>query len=381
VKIALDCNIPTLSTAGSVSERYEQIYETMEYVNDKGFSAAWITEHHFTDYALTPNPLMLLTEAARRAPDLRLGTSVLVLPLWHPLRLAEDVALLDILSGGRVEFGIGRGYSPHQFGAFGQDLRNNRDQFNECLNIVMRAWTEDDFEYEGRFWKIPPVTVYPKPLQAPHPPIWMAATTPPSIRNAIERGFHLCTGSGAVVEELRQRTAYIDSILHSMNRPLASVENQANRFVFCSTSQDEIDMAIEEARWQIRVSRATTYGPGGTWIYPPKGLASAALRPAPSFVGEPTAEDWQRRMVIGNPDECIRRLKQLADAGVSYIFGMFSMGMMPHESTINSVKLFAKEVVPALSEMEPIHVGVDELEAIKNAYVEVARRGEVWQGP
>jgi alkanesulfonate monooxygenase SsuD/methylene tetrahydromethanopterin reductase-like flavin-dependent oxidoreductase (luciferase family) len=381
MKIALDCNIPTLSTASSLPERYEQIFETMEYVNDKGFAATWITEHHFTDYAYTPNPLMLLTEAAHRAPDLRLGTSVLVLPLWHPLRLAEDVALLDVISHGRVEFGIGRGYSPHQFGAFGADLGKNRDQFNECLNIVLQAWTEDDFEYEGRFWNVPTVSVYPKPVQQPHPPVWMAATTPPSIRNAIERGFHLCTGSGAVVEELQQRTAFIDSVLASMGRPLNSVENCTNRFVFCSTSQDEIDMAIEQSRWQIRVSRATTYGEGGAWIYPPRGLVTEGLRDAPSFGGEPTAEVWQRRMIIGDPDECIRRIKQLGDAGITYIFGMFSMGMMPHDVALNSVKLFSKEVMPALREIEAVHASADERDVIKDAYIEGARKGQVWQGP
>jgi alkanesulfonate monooxygenase SsuD/methylene tetrahydromethanopterin reductase-like flavin-dependent oxidoreductase (luciferase family) len=359
--------IPTPDASISFADRYRHVLEMAEYGNDKGFEAVWITEHHFSDYGYSPNPLMLLGEVGRVAPDLRLGTAILVLPLWHPVRLAEDVATLDVLSGGRVDVGIGRGYQPYEFGALGVDLSKNRDQFNEALNIAIDAWTKDDFEYDGRFWNVPRTTVFPKPVQQPHPPIWMAATTPPSIRAAVERGYHLCTGTGAVFEELQMRNAYIDSVLADMGRPPEGIERAANRFVFCSTSQDEIDDAIHQSRWQIRVSRVLTGG----------GVPIGGRNEAPPYPGEPDIETWQRRMIIGDPDECVRRIQNLADAGITYIFGLFEFGGLDHDVAMRSIKLFSDHVMPAIRDIKPVRAEGEERDAIKDAFL---RAGPGYQG-
>jgi alkanesulfonate monooxygenase SsuD/methylene tetrahydromethanopterin reductase-like flavin-dependent oxidoreductase (luciferase family) len=303
---------------------------------------------------------MFLSKVADVAPDLRLGTAILVLPLWHPLRMAEDVATLDVLSGGRVDVGVGRGYQPYEFNSLGVDLAKNRDMFNECLNIAIDAWTKDDFEYEGRFWNVPRTTVFPKPIQKPYPPIWMAATTPPSIRAAVEAGYHLCTGTGGLFEELQMRNAYIDSVLEDLGKDSDGVERAANRFMFCSTNKSDIEQAIDESRWQIRTSRVLSSG----------GVPVGGRNHPDTYPGEADRETWQKRMIIGDPDECIRRIEELAKAGITYIFGLFEFGGLEHNKAMDSLKLFSKEVMPAMPEIRAAHTEGEEREAIKDAFLQ-----------
>jgi alkanesulfonate monooxygenase SsuD/methylene tetrahydromethanopterin reductase-like flavin-dependent oxidoreductase (luciferase family) len=351
--------IPTPDASLSFKERYDRFLEMCALGDDRGFDGIWVTEHHFSDYGYSPNPLMLLAEAARVAPNARLGTAVLVLPLWNPVRLAEDIATLDVFTDGRVDVGIGRGYQKFEFASLQADLSKNRDVFNEALNIMLAAWSTDDFEYSGKQWTVPPTTVFPKPVQSPHPPIWMAATTPPSIRNAVERGFHVATGTGALLDELQMRNAFIDDVLHTAGRPADSIERAVNRFIFCSTSKSEIEEAIEQSRWQIRVSRTLSGGQP-----PVRGRNAPA-----SYVGEVSPEIWQQRMIIGDPDECLVRLRQLGEVGVTYVYGLFDFGGLDHGAAIRSLKLFSEEVLPAARSIEPRYLDEAQREAVKSSFL------------
>jgi alkanesulfonate monooxygenase SsuD/methylene tetrahydromethanopterin reductase-like flavin-dependent oxidoreductase (luciferase family) len=347
--------------------RYGEVFRLLEHLAAAGgFEGVWFAEHHFSDYGYVPNPLMLLSHAHKVAPDLRLGTAVVVLPLWHPLRLAEDLATLDLLSGGKLDLGIGRGYQPYEFDRLGADLSKNREQFNECLDIVLKAWTEEDFEYEGKFWQIPRTTVFPKPAQN-LPPIWMAATSPPSIRAAVKAGYHVMTGSGAVFEELKQRNAYIDTLMAELGRPLDSIERSANRYTFCSTSQDEIDRVIPRSQYLTRVSRSLA-----GHAEPVRGHNKPV-----EFHTDGESQAWADRMVIGNPDECIRQVQLLADAGITYVHAFFDFGGLDEEITTKSAKLFCDEVMPALKEIAPSRVSEDERQEIIAAF---ASRSDYYSG-
>jgi alkanesulfonate monooxygenase SsuD/methylene tetrahydromethanopterin reductase-like flavin-dependent oxidoreductase (luciferase family) len=346
VKVGQFFLIPNEGHAVSAAERYKRVLDMAEYANGKGYEAVWITEHHFSDHGYSANPLMLLSQVGHVAPDLRLGTGIVVLPLWHPLRLAEDIAILDVLTGGRVDVGIGRGYQPHEFTGLGVDVADSREQFNEAMEILLGAWTKEDFAYDGKFWKFPALTVLPRPLQQPHPPIWMAATSPPSIRAAVENGYHLCTGTGAVPEEILQRNAYVDTLMEDLGMPANSIEHAASRVICCTTDESEIEHAIEASRWQIRASRQMIQG-----TVPVGGRIKA-----PPFAGEPDNETWKRRMIIGGPEECIRKVQELADVGITYIWGMFEFGDLPHETAMRSLKLFTEEVLPHVRGIETKHI-------------------------
>lgn len=352
--------IPTPDPTMSFAQRYDNVFEMVEFGDGHGFDSVWFTEHHFSDYGYSPNPLMLLQKAAEVAPHLRLGTAILVLPLWHPIRLAEDIATLDVLSGGRVDLGIGRGYQPYEFNSLGVDLSLNRDMFNESLKIITESLATDDYSYDGRYWQVPETTVFPKPIQQPHPPIWMAATSPPSIRSAVENGYHLCTGTGGLVDELKMRNAFIDVCAERAGVDMHGIERAANRFVFCSENPADISEAIDEAMWQIRVSRVLSSG----------GSPHAGRNDAPTYEGEPDKDAWQERMIIGDPDECLRRINELAEAGITYIFGLFQFGGLKQRLAMDSIRLFDEHVRPKLSSIEAAHVTGSDLTKQARAFTE-----------
>ncbi|MBI5950004.1 MAG: LLM class flavin-dependent oxidoreductase [Chloroflexi bacterium] len=344
MKVAMLYLVPTRDTSISCETRYHELYEEIAWGNDQGFESVWVTEHHFSNYGYTPSPLIMLMKAAEVAPALRLGTAIIVLPLWDPIRLAEDVSTLDVLSGGRLELGLGRGYQVHEFEGYGRSLANNRPVFEEAVDLLLTAWKRDDFTYEGEHFRVPtPVTILPKPLQSPHPPIWMATTSPESIRYAARHGFHFMTGTFMTLPELKAHREFVSLCLAAEGRRQEDYEYEVSRFIFCSESQAEIDAAVEESRWQIRVARQLS---GGS--IPVKGINDA-----PPYPGEMDAATWRHRLVFGNPDQMLRQFEALADAGISYFGGEFQFGGLSHEQTMKSMRLFVKEVLPVVDRMVP----------------------------
>src|SRR6202007_3215439 len=154
------------------ADRYREMLDMIALGDTLGFDVAWLAELHFGGaFSLLSSPLMAVPVIAQRTPRIRIGTAVTLLPLHHPLACAEQAATADILSGGRLEFGVGRGSIPTQFHGFRVPVSENRARFAECLDIIRLAWTKDRFSYDGRFYQIENLSVVPKPLQRPHPPI------------------------------------------------------------------------------------------------------------------------------------------------------------------------------------------------------------------
>jgi alkanesulfonate monooxygenase SsuD/methylene tetrahydromethanopterin reductase-like flavin-dependent oxidoreductase (luciferase family) len=360
MKIGQFLLVSTPDPEDSFVKRYDETFELIDLVNGTAFRSLWFAEHHFSNYGYSPNPLILMAKAAEVAPQARLGTAIAVLPLWHPIRLAEDIATVDVLSGGRVELGVGRGYLPFEFEGLGVDVAKNREMFDEALSILLAALSQDDFEYSGAFWDIPRLTVYPKPIQQPRPPIWMAATSPASIRSAVASGYHLATGTGALPDELKQRSAYIDACARQSGRSAEALESAVNRFVFCSENPDACRIAIEEAQRQVRISQALSSGG-----YPVQGRIEGRKQD-----GELPPELWQERMIIGDPEQCLRRIRDLAGAGLSYIFGLFHFGGLPHQMAVESLRLFISDVLPKLESIETVHITGEDLLQEAEAFVE-----------
>src|SRR5579883_1874983 len=174
---------------GPLEEVYFRALERIEIMDRTGFDAVWLAEHHFTTFSVCPSVHMLGVLAAARTKRLRIGTAVSLAALYHPLRLAEEVALLDVLSGGRVNWGAGRGFARVEFENFGVPPQESASRFRETVEIVLKAWTEERLCFAGRHFRFEAVEVLPKPLQRPHPPVWMAATSQEAIAWAAGRGF------------------------------------------------------------------------------------------------------------------------------------------------------------------------------------------------
>lgn len=168
--------------------------ELMLAAEDLGFDSVWPAEHHFSEYGWCASPQLSLAAIATRTSRIRLGTGILVLPFHNPIRVAEDLAFLDLLSHGRVEFGVGRGYQPLEYQGFNLDQTQSRDMFDEALRLIVECWSRERVTFKGKYWQVDDVEVRPKPLQRPHPPIHMACISPDTFELAGRSGHHLLMG-------------------------------------------------------------------------------------------------------------------------------------------------------------------------------------------
>src|SRR5437773_7715445 len=173
-----------------------------------GFCSTFLVEHHFTGFGQISASLNLLTFIAARTKTLRLGTAVLVLPWHNPVLLAEQCATLDLLSQGRLDFGIGMGYRYREFAGFCMSMEEAEDRFDESLAVMLKAWTSDEpWSHRGKYWQFDNVVVEPPTAQKPHPPLWMGAGSPESIKKVAALGYNLLLDQHASVEEIGERIA------------------------------------------------------------------------------------------------------------------------------------------------------------------------------
>ncbi|PYM14211.1 MAG: hypothetical protein DMD81_18730 [Candidatus Rokuibacteriota bacterium] len=184
------------ATGQTHGERYAEMFDLIAIADELGFDVAWLAELHFGGaFSLLSAPLMVVPVIAQRTRRIRIGTAVTLLPLHHPLSCAEHAATADLLSGGRLEFGVGRGSIPTQFHGFRVPVAENRARFDEALEIIRLAWTQDRFSYHGRFYDVDDVSVVPKPVQKPHPPIRVAVHTAESFAHIGDLGLPIYSGT------------------------------------------------------------------------------------------------------------------------------------------------------------------------------------------
>src|SRR5499426_913031 len=191
------------------AERYAEVFDLIALGEELGFDVAWLAELHFGGaFSLLSSPLMMVPVIAQRTRRIRIGTAVTLLPLHHPLSCAEQAATADVLSGGRLDFGVGRGSIPSQFHGFRVPVAENRARFDEALEIIRLAWTRERFSYRGAFHEVENISVVPRPVQRPHPPIRVAVHTAESFAHIGDRGLPIYSGTTTTpLPQLREYTA------------------------------------------------------------------------------------------------------------------------------------------------------------------------------
>ena len=235
---------------------YENSLNQAQLADELGLDAVWLAEHHFSSYGYSPNPLMFAVRLASATERVRIGTAVVVVPLHQPLRLAEDIAFADHLTGGRLEVGFGSGYQDYEFRRFGVDLENRRQYFDEGLEVVTRALTQEVFSYDGNLYTIPESTLVPRPLQQPHPPFWIAAQNPGSIAATVRRGFKCITGgssapTGRVVSNWESFRDAVEDTGVGWPQEFA-VQAQ----VYVSDTEEDARDQLDNALWHYRLVNA-----------------------------------------------------------------------------------------------------------------------------
>ncbi|HLZ69666.1 MAG TPA: LLM class flavin-dependent oxidoreductase [Dehalococcoidia bacterium] len=336
---------------GSYAQWYDGMLEEIVRADELGYDGAWLAEHHIPAFAFG-SPAVFLAAAARQTRRIRLGTAVSLLPLNDPIRLAEDYAMVDVLSKGRLDFGAGRGLYKYDYDTCRVDMSESKERFDENLEIIRRAWTEEDFSYRGRWTAIEHHTVTPRPLQQPHPPIWVAAVmTRDSFRWAGSHGFNLQTAPFFYTHfaDMQERLAiYRDSLREHGHDP-AQKEVLAVYHMYCAESAAEVaavadpamkrfqqfGKAVDERRHAYRDPRAYQ-----DW----KGFYEN--RQTISF-----DQMKETRAVLGTPEECRAKIRMLTEAyGMNYLIFEVNFGGLPHENVMRSLELFAREVMPAFGD-------------------------------
>ena len=339
-------------SAGWEARIYHEALEQIALADRVGFHAVWQVEHHFlTEYSHSSAPEVFLGAVSQRTSRIRLGHGVVLLPMAfnNPIRVAERVATLDILSNGRVDFGTGRAGTPAELGGFGIDPAQTKAMWDEALHIIPRMWMEDPFCYEGRFFSMPPRSIWPKPVQRPHPPIWVAATSRQTYVEAGERGLGvLCFIIGQPTDLISRIQLYREAIPRAQPAG-AFVNEQVAGFTVALCLDDD-----EEAR---RIG-----GPAALWhtamlgnilgewrgqvipgyeYYGATGRAAAqeAAREAGSLIDGGT-------FCIGDPETCIGIVERYRQAGVDQLLCLMQARRIPHDKIMRSIELFGERVIP-----------------------------------
>jgi len=231
---------------------YQRAIERFEIMDQAGYDAVWLAEHHFSGFSVCPSVHMMATMAAARTKRLRIGTAVSLAPFYHPLRLAEEVALLDVLSGGRVNWGAGRGFSRGEFAAFGIPIEESATRFRETVDIVLRAWGEERLTHAGEHFQFDNVEVLPRPLQQPHPPVWMAATSESAIDWAASRGFSILMDPHCTHAELGSKRERYGEQLASAGFSAAGRDIPMARLIAVAPSAERAaEVARRGAGWMV----------------------------------------------------------------------------------------------------------------------------------
>jgi alkanesulfonate monooxygenase SsuD/methylene tetrahydromethanopterin reductase-like flavin-dependent oxidoreductase (luciferase family) len=296
-----------------------------------GYESAFMVEHHFTGQGQLSASLNLLSYLAACTQRIRLGTAVVVLPWHNPALLAEQVATLDVLSGGRVELGVGRGYRKVEFDAFCVPMEEAWDRFNECLEFMLKAWTtQGRFSFDGKFWRYRDVMVEPAPMQQPHPPIWMAAGSPESIQR-VGQGNHnlLLDQLGNIELTLNRINWYLDA-LESQGLPRDAGRVGVARALHIVRNESERRQAYARRRQTI-----TNIGE----------LARRSKQEIEALSDEEIRAD--DAPLIGTTEEVVERLQRLADGGVEYVL------LTNATANAATLELFADQIAPRIKSRRP----------------------------
>jgi alkanesulfonate monooxygenase SsuD/methylene tetrahydromethanopterin reductase-like flavin-dependent oxidoreductase (luciferase family) len=247
-----------------LSQVYARALQRIEIMDRTGYDAVWLAEHHFSSFSVCPSVHMVGVLAAARTTRLRIGTGVSLAPFYHPLRLAEEVALLDQLSGGRVNWGAGRGFARVEFENFGVPPEESTSRFREAVEIVLRAWTEERLTFTGEHFKFDGVEVLPKPMQQPHPPVWMAATSESAIDWAAGRGFSILMDPHAAHRDIGRKRQYYFEKLKAAGHPTEGRELPIARLLALGDTQEEAtETARRGAEWMVSSYFGAQHNPVG----------------------------------------------------------------------------------------------------------------------
>jgi alkanesulfonate monooxygenase SsuD/methylene tetrahydromethanopterin reductase-like flavin-dependent oxidoreductase (luciferase family) len=325
----------------SVQQLYEERLQLVEAADAAGFFCYHLAEHHGTPLGMASSPALFLAAAAQRTRRIRLGPLVYLLPLYNPLRLIEEVCMLDQLSGGRLELGVGRGVSPYELGCFGVDAAETRAIFNEALAVLVAGMTQEQLTFKGQHYQYDSVPMELHPLQQPYPPLWYPTHNPESITYAATHGYHFVgLGPAAMLRPLvdayRQTWEVQRHEPGRLNGHVAQPKLGALRQIFVADTDDEA-LAIAQAAhksWYRSITKL--------WHDHNDHTVDGI------FAWEGAVQ--HETILFGSPARVRAQVARLVEeSGCNYVIGAFAWGTLSHKQALHSLQLFTQEVMPAFS--------------------------------
>jgi luciferase family oxidoreductase group 1 len=326
----------------------------IELADRLGFDYAWCVEHHFLEeYSHCSAPEVFLGAATQRTTRIRLGHGIVQLPTNHPIRVAERVSTLDLLSGGRVELGLGEGQGPVELHPFGARVRDKREVWEEAVQALVPAFTQSAWQWEGRHFKFPARNVLPKPFQKPHPPLWVACSNIQTIANAGRwgmgaLGFQFVSPDAARAWVNRYYLELTQNLARLADYPANPNIAMVSGFMCAPTDEEALAKA---SGWTFFVFCLSHYGRHGI-PNPGQGNMWEAYQ---EWRHTDQAQETLRSGLIGSPETIRRRLREFEATGVDQVILLAQAGRTAHEDICKSLELFAREVMPEFHAREPEH--------------------------
>ena len=300
-----------------------------------GYYSTFLVEHHFTGFGQVSASLNLLTWLGARTRQLRLGTAVLVLPWHNPVLLAEQAATLDLLSGGRLDFGVGKGYRYNEFAGFCLPMEEADSRFEESLEVITKAFTsETPFSHRGKYWQFDNIVVEPPTAQKPHPPFWMGAGSRNSVHQVVERGYNMLLGQHSLAEEILDQVVQFREEVEARGGSFDPMDIAVARAVHIAKDAADREAALER-RYQghMRINALARR---------PDGEARTRFKSREEEARYESAES----ALFGTPDQIMRKLDALRQGGVEYVIINFG-------GSRENIRRFAREIMPAFAD-EPV---------------------------
>ena len=318
-----------------------QIYtDYVDYICEAeslGFYSVFLVEHHFTGFGQISATLNFLTYLAAKTSRMRLGTAVLVLPWHNPALLAEQAATLDLLSNGRLDLGIGKGYRWGEFHGFRIPIEEASERYDEAVDFLRKAWTSKGrFSHHGKRWHFEDIVVEPTPVQKPHPPLWIGAFSPESIRQAAENGFNLLLGQNGRTELIAESIGIYRKAVEAQGRTYDPMSVGLTRALHIAMNEEEREAAHRLRMQFMRNVQQLSLSPTGN--------SPSLGRPRRALSEEELRRATESDALIGTPQEIVERLRRLQAGGVEYVL-VIDVG-----GSLAALRTFAREVMPEFAE-------------------------------
>lgn len=316
---------------------YREFLDEVLLGESLGFDSVWLEEHHGVKNHYWPSPLVALAGVATRTERLILGTDIIVLPFYHPVRVAEDVAMLDIMSDGRFILGAAIGYKPDEFDLYQTPLKKRGARFEEAIQLIKLLWTQEEVSFWGEYYQVDGFKIEPRPVSEPHPPLWLGGWGPLSLERAAKFGDAWIPGPTADLAKLVTAQQTYRANLRAIGIEPSAKPTPMTREVVIAKTDDE---ARHMAESHLLINYRDEYG-GGKWKHPLIGSEDSS--PVDRF--DALSRD---RFLVGSPETVIAQLQKFVTVfGADHLICRLYFPGIPHDFVMEELKLLAAEVMPA----------------------------------